>query len=64
MCVLCEKAFSNDAMKPAKMKDHFERVHTNKKTEIWIKAYLRVHEKQSEINQLKRQFSKHLPMAW
>ena len=31
MCLLCEKTFSNDAMKPAKMKDHLERVHSDKK---------------------------------
>ncbi|XP_023233556.1 zinc finger BED domain-containing protein 5-like [Centruroides sculpturatus] len=31
MCLLCEKTFSNDAMKPAKMKDHLERIHSDKK---------------------------------
>ena len=31
LCLLCEKSFSNDAMKPAKMKDHLERLHTYKK---------------------------------
>ena len=31
LCLLCEKTFSNDAMKPAKMKDHLERVHSDKK---------------------------------
>ena len=30
-CLLCEKTFSNDAMKPAKMKDHLERIHCDKK---------------------------------
>jgi len=32
LCLLCEKTFSNDAMKPAKMKDHLERVHCDKKS--------------------------------
>ena len=31
MCLLCEKAFGNDYMKPSKMKDHLERVHSDKK---------------------------------
>jgi len=31
MCLLCEKTFSNDAMKPSKMKDHLERIHSDKK---------------------------------
>ena len=31
MCLLCEKTFSNDAMKPAKMMDHLERIHFDKK---------------------------------
>ncbi|KRZ00565.1 Zinc finger BED domain-containing protein 5 [Trichinella zimbabwensis] len=31
MCLLCQKFFSNDAMKPSKMKDHLERVHPDKK---------------------------------
>ena len=31
LCLLCEKTFSNDAMKPAKMKDHLERIHSDKK---------------------------------
>ncbi|XP_066938665.1 zinc finger BED domain-containing protein 5-like [Macrobrachium rosenbergii] len=30
MCLLCEKVFSNDAMKPSKMKDHLARVHPDK----------------------------------
>ena len=30
-CLLCEKTFSSDAMKPAKMKDHLERIHCDKK---------------------------------
>ncbi|XP_003369530.1 putative zinc finger protein [Trichinella spiralis] len=31
MCLLCQKVFTNDAMKPSKMKDHLERVHPDKK---------------------------------
>lgn len=31
MYILCEKAFSNDAMKPAKMKDHLEMVQSDEK---------------------------------
>ena len=31
MCLLCEKTFSNDAMKPAKMRDYLERIHCDKK---------------------------------
>ncbi|XP_063847263.1 zinc finger BED domain-containing protein 5-like [Scylla paramamosain] len=31
LCHLCEKTFSNDAMKPAKMKHHLETVHCDKK---------------------------------
>lgn len=31
LCLLCEKTFGNDAMKPSKMKDHLERVHSDKK---------------------------------
>ena len=31
LCLLCEKVFSNDAMKPAKMKEHLERIHSDKK---------------------------------
>ncbi|XP_064116945.1 zinc finger BED domain-containing protein 5-like [Macrobrachium nipponense] len=30
MCLVCEKVFSNDAMKPSKMKDHLVRVHPDK----------------------------------
>ena len=30
--LLCEKTFSNDAMKPSKMKDHLERTHPDKKS--------------------------------
>ena len=30
MCQLFEKTFSNDAMKPVKMKDHLERIHFDK----------------------------------
>ena len=29
MCLLCEKTFANDAMKPSKMKDHQERMHAD-----------------------------------
>jgi len=32
MCLLCEKTFSNDSMKPSKMKDHLERIHCDKKS--------------------------------
>jgi len=31
MCLLCEKTFSNDSIKPSKMKDHLERIHCDKK---------------------------------
>lgn len=31
MCLLCEKTFSDDAMKPAMIKDHLERGHSDKK---------------------------------
>ncbi|KRZ15985.1 SCAN domain-containing protein 3 [Trichinella zimbabwensis] len=31
MCLLCQKVFSNNAMKPSKIKDHLERVHPDKK---------------------------------
>ena len=31
MCLLCEKTLSNDAMKPATMRDHLERIHSDKK---------------------------------
>lgn len=31
MCLLCEKTFGNDYMKPSKMKDHLDRVHSDKK---------------------------------
>lgn len=31
MCLLCEKTFGNDYMKPSKMKDHLERIHSDKK---------------------------------
>lgn len=31
MCLICEKVFSNDAMKPSKMDDHLSRVHADKK---------------------------------
>ena len=30
-CLLCEKTFSDDPMKPAKMKDLLERIHCDKK---------------------------------
>ncbi|XP_071036604.1 zinc finger BED domain-containing protein 5-like [Parasteatoda tepidariorum] len=33
MCLLCEKTFGNDYMKPSKMKDHLDRVHSDKKNE-------------------------------
>ena len=32
MCLLCEKTFSNDTMKPSKTKDHLERIHCDKKS--------------------------------
>ena len=31
LCLLCEKTFRIDAMKPAKVKDHLERLHSDKK---------------------------------
>ena len=31
MCLLCKKTFSNNAMKPAKMRDHLERINCDKK---------------------------------
>lgn len=31
ICLLCKKTFSNGAMKPAKMKDNLERIHSYKK---------------------------------
>ena len=31
LCLLSEKTFINDAMKPAKMKDHLEMSHSDKK---------------------------------
>ena len=30
MCLLCEKTFCNDAMKPAMMTDDLERIHSDK----------------------------------
>ncbi|KFD47110.1 hypothetical protein M513_12020 [Trichuris suis] len=30
MCLLCEKVFSNDTMKPSKLKLHFTRCHPDK----------------------------------
>ena len=30
MCLLCEKTYSNEAIKPAKMRDHLERFHFDK----------------------------------
>lgn len=33
MCLLCEKTFGNEYMKPSKMKDHLERLHSDKKHE-------------------------------
>jgi len=32
MCLLCKKTFSNDSMKPSKMKDHLERIYCDKKS--------------------------------
>uniref|UniRef100_A0A670XYV0 DUF4371 domain-containing protein n=1 Tax=Pseudonaja textilis TaxID=8673 RepID=A0A670XYV0_PSETE len=29
-CLLCEKTFSNEAMKPSRLKDHLERIHLDK----------------------------------
>lgn len=34
MCLLCEKTFSNEAMKPSKMKDHLGRVHSDEKIDL------------------------------
>lgn len=31
MCLLCEKTFSNEAMKPSRLEDHFFRKHPDKK---------------------------------
>ena len=31
MCLLCGKAFNTDAMKPVKIKDHLERILSDKK---------------------------------
>ena len=32
MCLLCEKTFSNDSMKPSKMKGHLETIHCEKES--------------------------------
>lgn len=31
LCLICEKTFHNDTMKPSKMKDHLDRMHSDKK---------------------------------
>lgn len=30
LCLICEKTFSNEAMKPSKMKEHFMKKHSDK----------------------------------
>ena len=32
ICLLCEVTFSNDAMNPAKMRDHLQRIHSDKRS--------------------------------
>ena len=46
MCLLCEKTFSNDTMKAAKMRDHLERFYYDKKNKdlkyfkmLWLSRY-------------------------
>lgn len=31
MCLICQKTFSNEAMKPSRMLDHFNKMHSNMK---------------------------------
>ena len=31
MCLLCEKTFSNEAMKPSRLLDHFKKIYPDKK---------------------------------
>ena len=34
MCLLCEKTFSNEAMKPLRLLDHYKKIHPDKKDNI------------------------------
>lgn len=31
MCLICQKVFSNEYMKPSRLEDHLKKVHTDKK---------------------------------
>ena len=60
MRLLCEKAFSNDVMRPAKIKDHLERVHSDKKSEDL--DYFQTVKENSNVVQTLRLFWKHRPV--
>ena len=53
LCLLCENTFSNDAMKPAKMKDHIEKIHSHKKKQ---RSLFQDWKKNSKVNQISRLF--------
>ena len=60
MRLLCEKAFSNDVMRSAKIKDYLERVHSDKKSEDL--DYFQTVKENSNVVQTLRLFWKHRPV--
>ena len=43
LCLLCQKTFSNEAMKPSRLQDHLSKMHSNKKNKT--EAYFQELEK-------------------
>ncbi|KAL4135434.1 hypothetical protein QTP88_007043 [Uroleucon formosanum] len=54
LCLICEKTFSNEAMKPSRMKDHLSKIHSDKleKPLSFFQALKAKIEKQSTVNSL------------
>lgn len=49
MCLICQKIFSNEAMEPSKLQDHFNEIHPDKKNKDV--SYFQDMKKKNELNQ-------------
>lgn len=36
MCLICQKIFSNESMKPSRLEDHLKKIHVEKKIKIYL----------------------------
>jgi len=54
LCFICEKTFSNEAMKPSRMKDHISKIHSDKLEKLlsFFQALKAKIEKRSNVNSL------------